>query len=116
MQIIGTAKCRVTKKCRLWFDQRGIPYHFLDCRKKPLSLGELKAVAAGRSWHDLIDRDSAAWKKHQLEWKDFDPREEIIEHQELLITPILRDGPEVVIGSDPPGWQRIADKHRNTHA
>ena len=113
MQIIGTAKCRGTKRCRLWFDQRGIPYHFLDYRKKPFSLGELKAVAAVHTWENLIDRDSATWKKYQLEWKDYDPREEIIEHPDLLITPILRDGSEVILGCDTSGWRRIADKHRS---
>ena len=108
MQIIGTAKCKDTKKCRLWFDQRALSYNFVDFIKKPLSPGELKNIASGRSWDDLIDRNSKAWEKRQLAWKDYDPQQEVSECQQLLITPIVREGADVAIGYDPDSWERIA--------
>lgn len=110
MQIIGTAKCQDTKKCRLWFDQRGISYHFVDLAKRALSNGEWQAIAAGRDWDDLIDRDGRAWKKRQLAWKEYSPREELLEEPNLLRTPVLREGREVIIGYDPQAWERVAQK------
>lgn len=108
MQIIGTRQCRVTKKCRLWFDERGIKYHFVDLAKRPLSPGELDAIVRGRCWDDLIDRSGKAWTKKQLAWKDYKAKEEIMEDQNLLKTPILRDNKDVVIGNQPGEWERIA--------
>ena len=108
MQIIGSLKCRDTKKCRLFFDQRGIDYHFVDLAKRSLSDGELKSIVQGRSWEDLIDTGGKVWQKKQLAWKDYNAEEEIREDQSLLITPILRDKNSVVIGLKPEEWERIA--------
>lgn len=107
MQIIGTLKCRDTKKCRLWFEQRGVKYHFVDLTKRALSEGELEAVAAGGYWEDLIDRDGTVWNKRLLAWKDYDPRVELREEPGLLKTPIVREGRDVVIGYNEQGWERI---------
>ena len=112
MQIIGTVKCRDTKKCRLWFDQRGIAYHFVDLAKRPLSPGELKAVAAKATWDGLIDKDGRAWAERQLAWKEYDPEEELGDDIRLMKTPVVREGAEVVIGYDPEAWERLAVKMR----
>ncbi len=108
MQIIGTAKCRDTKKCRLWFDQRGISYHFVDLNKRALSPGELESVAARNSWDAMLNREGKVWKERQLEWKDFDAREELLETPLLLRTPVVRHNGEAVIGHQPEQWQRLA--------
>lgn len=108
MQIIGTLKCRNTRKCRLWFDQRGISYHFVDLDKRALSPGELNAIAQNRKWDSLMDTEGKEWKTRQLEWKNFDPKEELLECPKLLKTPILREGREVIIGYNETEWNRIA--------
>ena len=107
-QIIGTAKCRDTKKCRLWFEQRGVSFHFLDVGKRALSPGELKSIALKTSWDDMMNRDSKAWSKRQLEWKDFNPEEELNEEPLLLKTPIVRSNSDVVIGYKPDEWERFS--------
>ena len=112
MQIIGTAKCRDTKKCRLWFDQRGISYHFVDLAKRPLSPGELKAVAAKASWEGMIDREGKAWAEKQLAWKEYDAAEELEEDQRLLKTPVVREGSEVIVGYSPEAWAALAEKNK----
>lgn len=110
MQIIGTAKCRETKKCRLWFDERGIEYHFVDLAKRRMSDGELKAVAAKNGWDAMLDREGKTWKKLQLEWKDFDAEEELTENPLLLRTPVVRKGSDAIIGHDPEAWTRLAGR------
>ena len=110
MQIIGTAKCRDTKKCRLWFDQRGIDYHYVDLNKRRLSPGELNAIATKNSWDDMLDREGKVWKKKQLEWKEFDPQEELNDDPLLLKTPVVRDGSEVIIGNAPDAWAKLTGK------
>ena len=110
MQIIGTAKCRDTKKCRLWFDQRGLDYHYVDLSKRSLSPGELQSIAAASSWEEMLDRDGKVWAKRQLEWKDFDPEEELNQDALLLKTPVVRDGRKAVIGLKPEAWAEMTGK------
>lgn len=107
MQIIGTVKCRDTKKCRLWFDQRGISYHFVNLAKKPLGKRELKAIAEKYNWDDIINKEGMAWKKRQLEWKDYDPEEELQEEPTLLLTPVVRHGKYIFIGYKPLEWETL---------
>jgi len=109
-QIIGTPGCRDTKKCRLWFEQRGVGFHFVDLKKRALSAGELKSIASAASWDEMLDRESKAWKKRQLEWKEFDPLEELSNEPLLLKTPVVRRGSDVVIGYRPDEWQRFIEK------
>lgn len=92
----------------MWFDERGISYHFVDLAKRPLSSGELNAIASRISWDDMMNRDSKAWVKKQLEWKVFDPEEELSADPMLLKTPVVRDGSDVVIGYRPEEWTRYA--------
>lgn len=110
LQIIGSAKCKDTKKCRLWFDSRGISYHFVDLSKRALSTGELNAIAARNSWDDMLDRNSKSWAKRQLEWKEFDPEEELTADPLLLKTPVVRSGYDTVIGYSPDSWAMFAEK------
>ncbi len=109
-QIIGTAKCRDTKKCRLWFEQRGISFHFVDLGKRGLSSGELQSIALRTSWDDMMDRESKAWTKRQLEWKEFIPEEELNEEPLLLKTPVVREGSKIVIGYKPDEWEQFVNK------
>jgi len=113
MQIIGTPKCRETKKCRLWFDQRGLSYHFVDLSKRGLSPGELRSIAEKTGWNALLDRDGKVWASRQLDWKDFDAEEELLEHPLLLRTPVVREGRLVAVGPDPEAWGTIAETMRS---
>jgi len=107
-QIIGSAKCKDTKKCRLWFEQRGIPFHFVDLGKRALSSGELLSIAQKTSWEQMMDRNSMAWKKRQLEWKTFSAEEELNEEPLLLKTPVVRGSNRVVIGYKPDEWEAFS--------
>jgi arsenate reductase-like glutaredoxin family protein len=85
----------------MWFDERGIDYHFIDLSVKPLSPGELKSIAARTSWSSMLDRDGKVWKSRQLNWKEFDPYEELKANPLLLKTPVVRGDSAVVIGYNP---------------
>jgi len=106
-QIIGTARCRETRKCKLWFQERGVAFHFVDIGKRGLSSGELKSIAQKTSWDEMLDRDGKAWTKMQLEWKEFNPEEELNGEPLLLKTPVVRSAGKVVIGYKPDEWDQF---------
>ncbi|MDX9801910.1 MAG: hypothetical protein RBT69_11315 [Spirochaetia bacterium] len=89
-QLIGRKSCRETKKAERFMKERNIDFQFVDLDKRELSAGELKSIFTAASPETLIDKDSKQFEKRGLKYMDFDPEEELLEDQKLIITPILR--------------------------
>ncbi len=104
IQIIGTKKCSDTKKAQRFFKERSVKFHFLDLNEKPLSKGELTKITAKIGKDNIIDTESKEYKKKGLAWMDFDPVEEVLENNQLLKTPVIRNGNEVTVGYDQKVW------------
>ena len=101
MQIFGTKKCKQTQQAERYLKERGISYQFIDLTKKAMSPRELDSVAAAIGSHqDLIDETSKLFQKRGMAWMEYDAREEILEHPELLRTPIIRSAPNACVGLD----------------
>jgi len=110
MQIYGTKKCAATRKAERYFKERGLSYHFVDLEKYSPSRGELENMARGLSkGESLINTDSRAYQKRGLAYMEFDELEEIQARPELLRTPVVREGPRVIIGNSPEAWQALAE-------
>ena len=109
MQIYGTRKCTLTKKCERFFSERGITYHFVDLTKYTPSKGELEnilsRIPAGES---LIDEKSPAYIKRGLSYMEYDAAEEIIANPLLMRTPVVREGSRVIAGDNETAWKALA--------
>lgn len=106
IQIFGRSKCFDTKKAERYFKERKIPYQLVDLSRKGLSAGELRSVSAAVGGLDpLIDPKSrhpdAAMLPYLLEEAKFD---KLLEHPELLCTPIVRNGRQATVGYRPEAW------------
>jgi arsenate reductase-like glutaredoxin family protein len=88
--VYGTPKCRETQKALRFFKERRVQVQFRDLTEKPLSEGELKNISAGKEPASLLDESSSAYAKRGLKYMDFDPAEEILADNALLLTPIIR--------------------------
>lgn len=104
IQIIGTKKCSDTKKAQRFFKERNVNFHFLDLNEKPLSKGELTKIAQKLGPENIIDDQSKAYKAKGLAWMDYDPVEEVMENNQLLKTPVVRNGNEVTAGIEQKTW------------
>lgn len=88
--IYGTKKCSETRKAERYFRERRIPAQFRDVSEKPLTEGELRNMAAGKSSLDLVDAESKAFEKRGLAYMDFDAVDELLTDPLLLKTPVIR--------------------------
>ena len=79
IQLIGRQKCRNTKKAERFLKERSIEFHFLDLNKKELSAGEFRNICRFIDPGDLMDRESAEYRKKGYEYMEFDVAEEIFE-------------------------------------
>lgn len=108
IQIFGTKKCFDTKKAERWFKERGIKYQFIDLKDKGMSKGELESVAKSVGGFDKLinpdakDKDTLLLLSYLTPDAKFD---KLLENQQLLITPIVRNGKQATKGYAPEIWQ-----------
>ena len=108
IQIFGTNKCNDTKKAERFFKERGIKYQFIDMKEKGMSKGELTSVAQANGGienmmnQDCRDKDALALIKYIAEE---DKLEKILENQQVIQTPVVRNGKQSTLGFQPDVWK-----------
>lgn len=108
VQIFGTKKCFDTKKAERFFKERGIRTQFIDLREKGMSKGELTSVCnAVKGLPNLLDpncKDKDTYALVQYLTEDA-KLEKVLENQQILKTPIVRNGKQATVGYQPDVWK-----------
>ena len=108
IQIFGTKKCFDTKKADRYFKERGIKFQFIDLKEKGMSKGEFTSVKQAVGGLDKLldennkDKNTLALLKYL---SDSDKEEKLLENQQLLKTPIVRNGKQATVGYQPEIWK-----------
>ena len=109
IQIFGTKKCNDTKKAERFFKERGIKYQFIDMKEKGMSKGEFMSGAQanggveGMLDAECKDKDTLALIKYIA---DEDKVEKILENQQVIKTPVVRNGKQSTLGYQPEVWKK----------
>ena len=109
IQIFGTKKCNDTKKAERFFKERGIKYQFIDMKEKGMSKGELTSVAGSNGGimnminPDAKDKDAIALIQYIA---DEDKLEKLLENQQIIKTPVVRNGKQSTLGYQPDVWKK----------
>lgn len=108
IQIFGTKKCNDTKKAQLFFKERGIKFQFIDLNEKEISKGEFRSVSQAVGGiqnminEDCKDKDALALVKYIA---DEDKEEKLLQNQQVIKTPIVRNGKQATVGYAPDAWK-----------
>ena len=108
IQIFGTKKCFDTKKADRYFKERGIKAQLIDLKEKGMSKGEFASVKQAVGGLDKLldennkDKNTLALLKYL---SDSDKEEKLLENQQLLKTPIVRNGKQATVGYQPEIWK-----------
>ena len=108
IQIFGTKKSADTRKAERFFKERGIKFQFVDLKEKGLSKGEFNSVKQAVGGIDKLidenakDKDTLALIKYI---SDEDKEEKILENQQILMQPIVRNGKKATVGYQPDVWK-----------
>ncbi|WP_109020633.1 arsenate reductase family protein [Leptospira kobayashii] len=105
LQIFGTKKCKDSKKAQLFFQERRIPFQFINLQEKEMSKGELRSILGSVKLDDLIDTESKVYEDKNLKYMKYDKEEALLENPLLFKTPIVRDGKRAVVGYVPDVWK-----------
>ena len=107
IQIFGTKKCFDTKKAERYFKERRIKYQYVDLKEKGMSRGELTSVVQAMKGIDNMlnldckDQDALALIKYITDAQKIDT---LLDNQQVLKTPIVRNGKQATIGYQPDIW------------
>lgn len=108
IQIFGTQKSFDTKKAQRYFKERGIKFQFINLKEKPMSKGEFQSVAKALGGYQALmdlqckDQDTLALIQHLTS----DTQEaKLLENQQLLKEPIVRNGKQATVGYCPEIWK-----------
>ena len=108
IQIFGTKKCFDTRKAERYFKERRVKYQLIDLREKGMSRGELQSVAqAVKGLDNLLDpgpkdTQTLALVKYLV---DADKLDKVFENQQLIKTPVVRNGKQATVGYQPDVWK-----------
>lgn len=108
IQIFGATKCFDTKKAQRYFKERNIKVQFINLKEKSMSKGELTSVMQAVGGLDKLinpkakDQDTLALIKYIA---DEDKFEKLLDNQQILITPIVRNGKQATVGYQPDIWK-----------
>ena len=108
VQVFGTRKSFDTKKAQRWFKERRIRFQFVDLKEKGMSRGELQSVMRAVGGLEVLldpkakDQDTLALVSHLAESQRFD---KLLENQQVLREPIVRNGRQATVGYAPETWQ-----------
>lgn len=108
IQIFGTKKSADTRKAERFFKERGIKFQFVDLKEKGLSKGEFNSVKQAVGGIDKLidenakDKDTLALIKYIA---DEDKEDKILENQQILVQPIVRNGKKATVGYQPEVWK-----------
>ncbi|MCQ2438586.1 MAG: ArsC family transcriptional regulator [Oscillospiraceae bacterium] len=104
IQIFGKAKCFDSKKAERWFKERRIKYQYVDLKKYGMSRGELESVKNAVGLSALIDEKHPDAAGITYLAYDADRFEKLLEEQDRLKTPIVRNGKKATVGYCPEVW------------
>ncbi len=108
IQIFGTKKSADTRKAQRFFQERRIKFQFVDLAQKGLSKGEFESVARAVGGVDALIDESCKDQKTLNLIKYLVPEqklEKILDNQQVLKQPIVRNGKQATIGYQPDVWK-----------
>ena len=99
IQIFGTNKCNDTKKAVRYFKERKIKYQFIDMKQKGI-----RAVGGFENLLDENCRDKQALALVRY-MSDSSREETLLENQQVIKTPVVRNGRQATTGYMPDVWK-----------
>lgn len=108
IQIFGAKKCFDTKKAERYFKERNIKVQFIDMKEKGMSRGEFTSVMQAVGGLEAMINDKAKDKETLTLMKyliDSDREEKLFENQQLMKTPVVRNGKKATVGYCPEIWK-----------
>ncbi len=103
LHVIGIKNCDTIKKTRKWLSENEVDYEFIDLKKEPLSIDEIKELTFKVGLEVLVNKRGTTYRSLGLKDKELSDQEmiEILEqNQSMIKRPVLILDEAVLVGYD----------------
>ena len=108
IQVFGFEKDQATRAAQRFFKERRVEISFVDLRKRPIAVAELRRFVDRLGARALLDETSRAYRDGGLGYLRMDDAEiveRLLADPSLLVLPLVRNGNEVTAGRAEPTWK-----------
>lgn len=103
LHVIGIKNCNKIRDTRKWLDEKEVEYEFIDVKKEPLSLEEIKELEYKVGLDVLVNKKGTTYRNLGLKDKEVDEEEMILileQNQSMIKRPVLIKDEAVLVGYD----------------
>ncbi len=110
LHIIGIPNCDKVKATKKWMDSKGVEFEFIDVKKEPLTLDEIKDLEFKVGLDVLLNKRGTTYRNLGLKDKDLSDEEllEVLEqNQSMIKRPVLVYEEAVLVGYDEEAFENF---------
>lgn len=103
LHVIGIKNCNKIRDTKNWLDEKGVEYEFVDVKKEPLSLEEIKELEYKVGLDVLVNKKGMTYRKLGLKDKEVSTEEMLgilEQNQSMIKRPVLIKDEAVLVGYD----------------
>jgi Spx/MgsR family transcriptional regulator len=103
LHVIGIKNCNKIRDTRAWLSDNGIDYEFVDLKKEPLTIDEIKELEFKVGLDVLVNTRGTTYRNLGLKDKELSDEEMIqtlFENQSMIKRPVLVQDEAVLVGFD----------------
>jgi len=117
LHVIGIKNCDTIRKTRKWLAENEVEYDFIDLKKEPLTIDEIKELEYKVGLEVLVNKRGTTYRNLGLKDKDLSNQEmlEVLqENQSMIKRPVLVMDEAVLVGYDEEAFKNFIGLEEST--
>lgn len=114
LHVIGIPNCNKIRDTKKWLEERDIAFEFINLKKEPLTLDELKDLEFKVGLDVLVNNRGTTYRN--LKIKELNPTDEemlqlLFDNQSMIKRPVLVFEDSVLVGFDEESFETFMKEH-----
>lgn len=110
LHVIGIKNCDTVRKTRKWLAENEVEFEFIDLKKEPLTIDEIKELEFKVGLDVLVNKRGTTYRNLGLKDKDLTKEEmldTLLENQSMIKRPVLILDEAVLVGFDEESFKNF---------
>lgn len=110
LHVIGIKNCDTVRKTRKWLAENEVEFEFIDLKKEPLTIDEIKELEFKVGLDVLVNKRGTTYRNLGLKDKDLtkeEMKETLLENQSMIKRPVLILDEAVLVGYDEEAFKNF---------
>ncbi|MBO6620617.1 MAG: Spx/MgsR family RNA polymerase-binding regulatory protein [Balneola sp.] len=110
LHVIGIKNCDTIKKTKKWLTENEVEFEFIDLKKEPLSIDEIKELEYKVGLDVLVNKRGTTYRNLGLKDRDLSDEEMVgilQENQSMIKRPVLVLDEAVLVGYDKEAFKNF---------